>query len=89
MPCHVSDALQWTQETLEPLSNRELLEAIWAIEATYKGERDEPYRDHRLYLSREELVRVFFLVQYLGRSKTSARRADSRYANSQLGVAQW
>ncbi|MCA9151839.1 MAG: hypothetical protein KDA92_21195 [Planctomycetales bacterium] len=46
----------------QKMTKGELLDAIWSCEAVYRDGVD-PQRDHRQFLSRDELVTVYTLVQ--------------------------
>lgn len=56
--------LQDLHDTIHQMSDRDLLEAIWASESAYKdGDSEDRSHDHRQHLSRNELERVYILAQ--------------------------
>ena len=58
-----TDIVLWSPQEIQGKTDHELLEAVWALESLY-NQRDHAL-DHRRYLSRNELERVFALVQQL------------------------
>ena len=55
----------------EAMSKGDLLKAIWTCESVYRTDVD-PDRDHRQFLSRDELELVFTLVQRRAKLRSDA-----------------
>ena len=59
--------LWWTAESLKQRTDRQLREAISALESIYQASARDYYREQ---LTRSELENVFFLAQRLAELKT-------------------
>ena len=66
-----SPAIELTTEQLAGLNNAELLQLIQLLETHEVGAVGREY-DHRKYLERHELERIFFLLRWLRRSRNSS-----------------
>jgi hypothetical protein len=51
----------WSPDEVEKMTDRQLLEAVWTLEADF-AERDREL-DHRRHLNRSELEQVLVLLQ--------------------------
>lgn len=67
-------ARQIFPEQVDQMTDVELLEAVWALEATYKQNTHDHARDHRRYLRRVELERIFQLARRRAQLKVDACR---------------
>jgi hypothetical protein len=61
-----------TQAELSELNNDELLQLIQLLETTEVGTLPAREYDHRKYLERHELERIFLLLRWLRRSRGTA-----------------